>query len=280
MKLSQIVFQLHWCPTFQQVEYTDRSSTDTESHEFQWRNLVHYLKPTGRSSFPQGVGYIKQLRRSTDNHWPSIMVFPTDVSSSGPRLRHPAKEEWGCLLRTVIPFMLRMRVDRVLLFWMLTNKLFGRIFDNFTRTTKEASVQCELESEKIYFEKLHRLYSKPVHAKENTDVRLGYRVDTNTFLVKAYFTFGVRTVVANTSHIIQTTVAGMLFFRVPEGFYANEDVPDGSFLYEDQFLYEKFELQPHSAYCVPSGTRYVTMTYQKLYFLYTSWRQMQRYHRN
>ncbi|GIY80806.1 hypothetical protein CEXT_112351 [Caerostris extrusa] len=30
MKLAQIVFQLHWCPTFQQVEYTDRSSTDTE----------------------------------------------------------------------------------------------------------------------------------------------------------------------------------------------------------------------------------------------------------
>ncbi|GIY23479.1 hypothetical protein CEXT_613101, partial [Caerostris extrusa] len=89
MKLAQIVFQLHWCPTFQQVEYTDRSSTDTEvrgtrgfegdelenvmhncgssviekieSHEFQWRNLVQYLNSftTGRSSFPQGAGYIK-----------------------------------------------------------------------------------------------------------------------------------------------------------------------------------------------------------------------------
>ncbi|GIY36197.1 deoxyuridine 5'-triphosphate nucleotidohydrolase [Caerostris darwini] len=30
MKPAQIVFQLHWCPTFQQVEYTDRSSTDME----------------------------------------------------------------------------------------------------------------------------------------------------------------------------------------------------------------------------------------------------------
>ncbi|GIY80805.1 uncharacterized protein CEXT_112341 [Caerostris extrusa] len=149
---------------------------------------------------------------------------------------------------------------------MLPNELFGRIIDNFTRTTKEASVQCELESEKIYFEKLHKRYSKPVHAKENTDVRLGYRVDTNTFLVKAYFTFGVRTVVANTSHIIQTTVAGMLFYRVPEGFYANEDVPEGSFLYEDQFLYEKFVLQSHSAYCVPSGTRYIAMTYKNFIF--------------
>ncbi|GIY63797.1 uncharacterized protein CEXT_579471 [Caerostris extrusa] len=157
-------------------------------------------------------------------------------------------------------------VDRVLMFWMLPNELFGRIIDNFNRTTKEASVQSELEAEKIYFEKLHKRYSKPVHAKENTDVRLGYRVDTNMFLMKAYFTFGGRTVVANTSHIIQTTVAGMLFYRVPEGFYANEDVPEGSFLYEDQFLYEKFVLQPHSAYCVPSGTRYATMTYQKTLF--------------
>ncbi|GIY41569.1 hypothetical protein CEXT_649801 [Caerostris extrusa] len=69
----------------------------------------------------------------------------------------------------------------------------------------------------------------PVHAKENTDVRLGYKVDKNTFLVKAYSTFGVRTVAANTSHIIQTTVAGMLFYRVPEKFYEKEDVPEGSF---------------------------------------------------
>ncbi|GIY41429.1 hypothetical protein CDAR_23371 [Caerostris darwini] len=35
MKLAQIVFQLHWCPTFEQVEYTDRghkgsTTTDTE----------------------------------------------------------------------------------------------------------------------------------------------------------------------------------------------------------------------------------------------------------
>ncbi|GIY98205.1 hypothetical protein CEXT_343531 [Caerostris extrusa] len=106
----------------------------------------------------------------------------------------------------------------------------------------------------------------PVHAKENTDVRLGYKVDKNTFLVKAYSTFGVRTVAANTSHIIQTTVAGMLFYRVPEKFYEKEDVPEGSFLYEDQFQYDMFVLQPHSAYCVPSGTRYLTMTYQKTLF--------------
>ncbi|GIX85408.1 hypothetical protein CEXT_703441 [Caerostris extrusa] len=144
------------------------------------------------------------------------MVFPTDVSCSVPRLRHPAKGEWGCLLRTVVPFMLRLRMDRVLLFWMLPNEMLGRMIDNFFRTTKEASVASEYESEKIHFDKLHKRYSMPVHAKENTDVRLGYKVDKNTFLVKAYSTFGVRTVAANTSHIIQTTVAGMLFYRVPE----------------------------------------------------------------
>ncbi|GIX71043.1 hypothetical protein CEXT_376481 [Caerostris extrusa] len=68
----------------------------------------------------------------------------------------------------------------------------------------------------------------------------------------------------------------MLFYRVPEGFYEDEDVPEGSFLYEDQFMYEKYELQPNSAYCVPSGTRYLTMTcVKKLCFPYTSFRQMQ-----
>ncbi|GIY21838.1 hypothetical protein CDAR_253261 [Caerostris darwini] len=66
------------------------------------------------------------------------MVFPTDVSSSVPQLRHPAKGEWGCLLRKVIPFMLRLRADRVLMFWMLPNEMFGKMIDNFYRTTKEA----------------------------------------------------------------------------------------------------------------------------------------------
>ncbi|GIY27221.1 hypothetical protein CDAR_54641 [Caerostris darwini] len=194
------------------------------------------------------------------------MVFPIHVSCSVPPLRHPAKGEWGCILRTVIPFMLRLRTDRVLLFWMLPNEMLGKMIDNFFRTTKEASVGSEYESEKIYFDKLHKRYSKPVHAKENTDVRLGYQVNANTFLVKAYSTFGVRTVAANTSHIIQTTVAGMLFYRVPEKFYENEDVPEGSFLYEDQFQYDMFVLQSHSAYRVPEGTRYLTMTYQKSLF--------------
>ncbi|GIY84313.1 uncharacterized protein CDAR_450481 [Caerostris darwini] len=194
------------------------------------------------------------------------MVFPTAVSSSVPRLRHPAKGEWGCLLRKVIPFMLRLRADRVLIFWMLPNEMFGKMIDNFYWTTKEASVQSEFELQKIYFDKRHNRYSKPVQPKENTDVPLAYRVDTHVFLVKAYFTFGVRTVAANTSHIIQTSVVGMLFYRVPEGFYA-DNVPKGSFFfYEDQFMYEKFVLQPHSAYCVPSGTRYLIMTCQKTLF--------------
>ncbi|GIY41431.1 hypothetical protein CDAR_23431 [Caerostris darwini] len=102
------------------------------------------------------------------------------------------------------------------------------MIDNFYRTTKEASVQSEFEPQKIYFDKLHNRYSKPVQAKVNTDVRLAYRVDTHVFLVKAYFIFGVRTVAANTSHIIQTSVVGMLFYRVTEGFYA-DNVPEGNF---------------------------------------------------
>ncbi|GIX84013.1 hypothetical protein CDAR_270331 [Caerostris darwini] len=108
------------------------------------------------------------------------MVFPTDISSSVPRLRHPVKGEWSCLLRKVKPFMLRLRADRVL---MLCER-FGKMVDNFFRTTKEASVRSEFVPEKIYFDKLHNRYSKPVQAKENTDVRLGYQVDKHAFLVK------------------------------------------------------------------------------------------------
>ncbi|GIX84050.1 hypothetical protein CDAR_270511 [Caerostris darwini] len=43
----------------------------------------------------------------------------------------------------------------------------------------------------------------------------------------------------------------MLFYRVPEGFYADEDVPEGSFLYEDQFMYEKFPLIRLRLFCLP-----------------------------
>ncbi|GIY00185.1 hypothetical protein CEXT_175371 [Caerostris extrusa] len=111
----------------------------------------------------------------------------------------PAKGKWSCLLRKVITFMLRLRADRVSMFWILPNEMFGKMVDNFFRTAKEASVQSDFESEKIYFDKLHNRYNKPVQAEENTDVRLGYQVDTHTFLVKAYSTFGVRTVAANTS---------------------------------------------------------------------------------
>ncbi|GIY53002.1 uncharacterized protein CEXT_758761 [Caerostris extrusa] len=186
------------------------------------------------------------------------MVFPTDVSSSVPRLRHPAKGEWSCLLRKVKPFILRLRADRVLMFWMLP-EIFGKMVDNFFRTTKEASVQSDFESEKIYFDKLHNRYNKPVQAKENTDVHLGYQVDKHTFLVKAYSTFGgeSRRPIPLASYRLLWSVCCFTEFR--------KDSPrtkmfQKEFLYEDQFMYEKYERQPNSAYCVPSGTRYLTMT--------------------
>ncbi|GIZ02024.1 hypothetical protein CEXT_167571 [Caerostris extrusa] len=69
--------------------------------------------------------------------------------------------------------------------------------DNFFRTTKEASVQSDFEPEKICFDKFHNRYNKPVQAKENSErLRIrasGIPVDTHTFLVKAYSTFGVGT---------------------------------------------------------------------------------------
>ncbi|GIY32140.1 deoxyuridine 5'-triphosphate nucleotidohydrolase [Caerostris extrusa] len=61
MKLAQIVFQLHWCPTFQQVEYTDRSSTDTEergTRGFEGTSLTMSCTIVDRLS-------LKRLRRET-----------------------------------------------------------------------------------------------------------------------------------------------------------------------------------------------------------------------
>ncbi|GIY24877.1 deoxyuridine 5'-triphosphate nucleotidohydrolase [Caerostris extrusa] len=64
MKLAQIVFQLHWCPTFQQVEYTDRSSTDTEVRGIrgfggdEFENVMHNC----------GSSVIERLRRMCERH--------------------------------------------------------------------------------------------------------------------------------------------------------------------------------------------------------------------
>ncbi|GIY20979.1 hypothetical protein CEXT_120031 [Caerostris extrusa] len=203
MKLAQIVFQLHWCLTFQQVEYTYRSSTDTEvrgtrgfgGDEFE--NVVHNC----------GSSVIEKIEANEDRHFRK--GFAGYISSGGaPQTTicsaswcflqtslavcldcNTRQREWGCLLRKVTPFMLRLRVDRVLMFWMLPNEMFGKMIDNFARTTKEASVQNEFEPEKYFLTNSTNDTASRCMQKENTDVRLGYRVDTNTFLVKAYSTF-------------------------------------------------------------------------------------------
>ncbi|GIY62090.1 hypothetical protein CEXT_193201 [Caerostris extrusa] len=113
MKLAQIVFQLHWCPTFQQVEYTDRSSTDTEVRGFggdEFDNVMHNCGSSviekieahigscspiswNTKQFPNRKTVIsarvcwlyKQRRRGTHSHLLGIMVYLTEVSSIVPQ---------------------------------------------------------------------------------------------------------------------------------------------------------------------------------------------------
>ncbi|GBM36641.1 hypothetical protein AVEN_221918-1 [Araneus ventricosus] len=92
--------------------------------------------------------------------------------------------------------------------------------------------------------------------------------DGRTFLVKAFFTFGQRTVPMDWVHVHITTDAPILFYRYdPEQaesrFRQRFRVLDRRFHTNDEFLYDRFVLQPVTTYGVTAGTTYCIVTVEK-----------------
>ncbi|GBN65713.1 hypothetical protein AVEN_20818-1, partial [Araneus ventricosus] len=76
----------------------------------------------------------------------------------------------------------------------------------------------KLAPRKVHFEKLEERFSRPVQrGLRNTDMRAGFCWNDHTFLVKAYFTFGQRTVPQGQKHVYQTTDASVLFYKLNDG---------------------------------------------------------------
>ncbi|GFX59330.1 uncharacterized protein TNCV_4632881 [Trichonephila clavipes] len=91
----------------------------------------------------------------------------------------------------------------------------------------------------------------------------------NMFFVKKDFTFGFRTVKSGEIHLIQTTNIPMLIYQFPSSSLrcrANPNLFRRSFEPFDQMLYHRMVLEPHTAYAIPAGTRYILLTVQKTLF--------------
>ncbi|GFU44984.1 pro-Pol polyprotein [Nephila pilipes] len=89
------------------------------------------------------------------------------------------------------------------------------------------------------------------------------------FIVKCFFTFGLRKVEPGTIHLIQTTNVPVLIYELPPSSRRSQAEPNlyrRSFEPYDQMLYHRTVMEPHTSYPIPAGTQYILMTVQKTVF--------------
>ncbi|GFW88546.1 uncharacterized protein TNCV_828151 [Trichonephila clavipes] len=143
------------------------------------------------------------------------------------------------------------------------------LVDNFKRAIMEAKHVNEFRPDDVLWEKISKgLLRNPDRPLKITDKRMVY-IYNNMFFVKKDFTFGFRTVKSGEIHLIQTTNVPMLIYEFPSSSLccrANPNLFRRSFEPFDQMLYHRMVLEPHTAYPIPAGTRYILLTVQKIVF--------------
>ncbi|GFX93232.1 uncharacterized protein TNCV_4761111 [Trichonephila clavipes] len=143
------------------------------------------------------------------------------------------------------------------------------LLDNFKRAILEAKHLNEFRPDDVLWEKISKgLLRNPDRFLKNTYKRMVY-IYNNMFFVKKDFAFGFRTVKSGEMHLIQLTHVPMLIYELPSsslGCRANPNLFRRSFEPYDQMLYHRMVLEPHTAYPIPAGTRYILLTVQKTVF--------------
>ncbi|GFX22269.1 uncharacterized protein TNCV_2951101 [Trichonephila clavipes] len=143
------------------------------------------------------------------------------------------------------------------------------LVDNFKRAILESKHVNEFRPDDVLWEKISKgMLRNPDRLLKNTDKRMVY-IYNNMFFVKKDFTFGFRTVKSGEIHLIQTTHVPMLIYEFPSSSLrcrANPNLFRRSFEPFDQMLYHRMVLEPHTAYPIPAGTRYILLTVQKTMF--------------
>ncbi|GFW30195.1 uncharacterized protein TNCV_3067471 [Trichonephila clavipes] len=143
------------------------------------------------------------------------------------------------------------------------------LVDNFKRAILESKHVNEFRPDDVLWEKISKgMLRNPDRILKNTDKRMVY-IYNNMFFVKKDFTFGFRTVKSGEIHLIQTTHVPKLIYEFPSSSLrcrANPNLFRRSFEPFDQMLYHRMVLEPHTAYPIPAGTRYILLTVQKTMF--------------
>ncbi|GFS54587.1 uncharacterized protein TNCV_2749021 [Trichonephila clavipes] len=143
------------------------------------------------------------------------------------------------------------------------------LVDNFKRAIMEAKHVKEFRPDDVLWEKISKgLLRNPDRPLKNTDKRMVY-IYNNMYFVKKDFTFGFRTVKSGEIHLIQTTSVPMLIYEFPSSSLrcrANPNLFRRSFEPYDQMFYHRMVLEPHTAYPILAGTRYILLTVQKTVF--------------
>ncbi|GFT88134.1 uncharacterized protein NPIL_124791, partial [Nephila pilipes] len=143
------------------------------------------------------------------------------------------------------------------------------LMDNFKRTIHEAQIENRFDPDAIQWEKISQAFMRnPDRTLKNADKRMGFQFN-NMFIVKCFFTFGLRKVEPGTIHLIQTTNVPVLIYELPPSSRRSQAEPNlyrRSFEPYDQMLYHRTVMEPHTSYPIPAGTQYILMTVQKTVF--------------
>ncbi|GFT38559.1 uncharacterized protein NPIL_18431 [Nephila pilipes] len=143
------------------------------------------------------------------------------------------------------------------------------LMDNFKRTIHEAQIENRFDPDAIQWEKISQAFMRnPDRTLKNADKRMGFQFN-NMFIVKSFFTFGLRKVDPGTIHLIQTTNVPVLIYELPPSSRRSQAEPNlyrRSFEPYDQMLYHRTVMEPHTSYPIPAGTQYILMTVQKTVF--------------
>ncbi|GFT65615.1 endoplasmic reticulum resident protein 29 [Nephila pilipes] len=143
------------------------------------------------------------------------------------------------------------------------------LMDNFKRTIHEAQIENRFDPDAIQWEKISQAFMRnPDRTLKNAGKRMGFQFN-NMFIVKCFFTFGLRKVEPGTIHLIQTTNVPVLIYELPPSSRRSQAEPNlyrRSFEPYDQMLYHRTVMEPHTSYPIPAGTQYILMTVQKTVF--------------
>lgn len=108
-----------------------------------------------------------------------------------------------------------------------------------------------------------RRMQRSIHEK-NADIRVAYIWNSNNFLVKFGFSFGLRRVPRGCRHIYQTTSAPLILYKLSRG----QKMPfvERLFRAKDQFNFTICILKPNKMYVLGEGWIYTLVAPQKSYF--------------